>query len=133
MNKRNAASCEKVMNRFLELDKGERLPFLLTLHLLRCKDCRTQVRLMTIAERVTARRMRPALYAPKPVTLTKWVVGGILMVCSMLAFVFTADFYADELWQTAFALVFAASITGYCAIFVGCNLDFFVKKISARS
>lgn len=124
------ALCEQVMNRFLELDKGERLPFSVTLHLLRCKQCRTQVRLLSIAERVASRRQparKPGVY--KPVTLTNWVIGGTLMVLCMLAFALTADAYGDEMLWTAFALVFAFCVTGYCALFVGCNMDFFVKKI----
>ena len=120
--------CERVMDRYMELDKGERLPIPVTMHLLHCKECRTQVRLLSLAERVSSRRTKRGA-RPKPVTLTKWVVGGICMVLCMLAFVLTADSYADDTLWTAFALVFAACITAYCALFVGCNMDFFVKKI----
>ena len=44
--------CEERMNEFLMLDKNERIPLRVTLHLLKCAKCRSEVRLMTMAERV---------------------------------------------------------------------------------
>ncbi|MCR5724836.1 MAG: hypothetical protein K6G80_07120 [Treponema sp.] len=123
------AACERTMNRFLELDKGERLPLAVTLHLLWCRDCRTQVRLMTMAERVVSGRSVHKMSLQKPVSLKKWIFGGVCMILFMLVFGRAADYFASEALWTAFALVFAAAVTAYCAIFVGCNMDFFVKKI----
>ena len=37
--------CEKIMDTFLALDKDERLPLSVSLHLLACPHCRSQVRL----------------------------------------------------------------------------------------
>ena len=132
-------ACEKAMDRFLELDKGERIPLQVTAHLLRCRHCRTQVRLMSLAERVAARRDcarrdcarrgGQPVSQQNPVTLTGWVVGGICMIVLMLAFALVAELYARFALQTAFYLVFAGSVTAYCALFVGANMDFFVKKM----
>ena len=122
-------ACEKAMDRFLELDKGERIPLQVTAHLLRCRHCRTQVRLMSLAERVAARRSGQPVSQQNPVTLTGWVVGGVCMIVLMLAFALVAELYARFALQTAFYLVFAGSVTAYCALFVGANMDFFVKKM----
>ena len=46
------------MDRFLELDKNERLPLGVTIHLLYCKKCRTEVRLFTMAEKVCAQPLK---------------------------------------------------------------------------
>ena len=154
-----AACCERAMNRFFVLDKGERLPLLLTLHLLSCKDCRTQVRLLTLAERVAARplqkaattedvqqtveKMRaaysagggveseeaPFAHEKSPVTLMNWIVGGVLMICFMLVFAFVTRHIESNVLSVSFYLMFAGAVTAYCAFFVGANMDFFVKKI----
>ena len=127
-------ACEKAMDRFLKLDKGERIPLQVTAHLLRCRHCRTQVRLMSLAERVAARRdcarrSGQPVSQQNPVTLTGWVVGGVCMIVLMLAFALVAELYARLALQTAYYLVFAGSVTAYCALFVGANMDFFVKKM----
>ena len=43
----NSKKCEKVMNSFFELDKGERLELHDSLHLIFCKECRTKVRVLS--------------------------------------------------------------------------------------
>ncbi len=53
--KRDPARCGAVMTKFMELDKKDRLPLDVTVHLLFCRQCRTQVRLLTLAERQAAR------------------------------------------------------------------------------
>ena len=140
--------CERAMNRFFALDKDELLPLSLTLHLLGCKRCRTEVRLLTLSERVAARPLRASATprevsalvaqvrsqsassaAKNPVTLTNWIIGGVLMVCFMLAFVLLTRSLKSNLLSVSFYLVFAGSVTAYCALFVGANMDFFVKKI----
>lgn len=140
--------CEKHMNTYLMLDKNERLPLSLTIHLLGCKECRRQVKLLTMAERVAAEPLKIDfpfsaanitnavkkhyfgwLPEVKPVSMTKWVVGGILMIIFMLAFgIFTRN-SQDENLILAFYLVFAGAVTAYCAFFVAINLDYFVKGI----
>ena len=137
------------MDTYLALDKNERIPSAVTLHLLTCKTCRTQVRLLTKAERIVAHPL--AVETPisdksitslmrkiipswswenaKPVSMHGWIFGGVLMVLFMLAFGFFQSAIHSETLLLSFYLVFALAISAYCAIFVGTNLDFFVKKI----
>lgn len=140
--------CENQMNTFLMLDKNQRLPLGLTLHLLKCPECRNQVRLMTMAERIAAKPLKVSVPVSaesikemvhglnlnwiKPVSMTKWVVGGILMIIFMLFFsIFVRMFgFSNENLQLAFYLVFAGFVTIYCMSFVGANMDFFIKKIT---
>ena len=44
--------CSEVMNNYLSLDKGERVPLGVTLHLITCKECRNQVRALKKAEKI---------------------------------------------------------------------------------
>ena len=53
--------CEKTMDTFYGLDKGERLPFSASKHLLVCKKCRSRVRLLSKAEKLVKRPLREIL------------------------------------------------------------------------
>lgn len=148
-NKNKNAACEKIMDSYLTLDKNERIPLKITLHLLKCEKCRTQVRYLNMAEKIACapvkietpltdktinsimRKINPEWTFPRknPVSMTKWIVGGILMILFMLVFGIFSKVFVNEGFQIAFYLVFAGSVTAYCAIFVGCNLDCFIKKI----
>lgn len=144
-------TCENYMDQYLALDKDERVPLSLTIHLLICKKCRTQVRLLTMAEKIAAEPLcvpvpltdniitaimkkiqpdwDPETCSTNPVSLKKWIVGGIFMILSMLVFgVFTSASSSEGL-LVAFYLVFAGVVCSYCALFVGSNMDFFIKKI----
>jgi hypothetical protein len=147
----NDTECERFMNEYLELDKDERVPFSLTFHLLSCKKCRTQVRLLTIAEKTAASPLQvqvplnsssitgimqkinpawdPETCSTNPVSMTKWIVGGIAMILFMLVFAVFTSSASDQRLLVAFYLVFGGVVTSYCALFVGSNMDFFVKKI----
>ncbi|ULQ58721.1 hypothetical protein K7I13_09165 [Brucepastera parasyntrophica] len=51
-------SCDKAFDRYLSLDKHERVPFTVSLHLLICPVCRTSVRQITRAEALLARPLK---------------------------------------------------------------------------
>jgi hypothetical protein len=147
MNKTNP-KCTEVMDAFFALDKGERLPLSMTLHLLTCKGCGNQVRLCTLAERASARpltsksseaevaALMAKLRAELPfheeehyLSLPRWIGWGMAMVAAMLLFPFIIPVAVEPFLHLAFYLVFAGVITAYCAFFVASNMDFFVKKI----
>ena len=91
------AGCEYAMDRFLQLDKHQRVPLSVTVHLLGCKKCRTQVRLMSAAEKKLSEplcialpfsddtlkqilsKVDPSFTAEEvcPVSLRKWVFAGV--------------------------------------------------------
>ena len=64
-----------------------------------------------------------------PLSMKRWVVSGILMIIAMLFFGITGT-DSDSQLSVSFYLVFAGIVTAYCAMFVGCNMDFFVKHIN---
>src|SRR5574344_437159 len=127
----NDTECERFINEYLELDKYERVPLSLTFHLLTCKKCRTQVRLLTITE--IMQKINPAwdpeTCSTNPVSMTKWIIGGIAMILFMLVFAIFTSSASDQRLLVAFYLVFGGVVTSYCTLFVGSNMDFFVKKI----
>lgn len=144
--------CERKMNEFLVLDKHQIVPFSVCVHLLLCKKCRTQVRLMTLAEKKLARDLSAevplsdekfaslmqqvdpnfSVSDMSPVSFAKWVGAGVSMIGAMLIFV-VWDYVVGATGMLAPAIysVFGVCIASYCTVFVGSNMDFFVKKINA--
>lgn len=129
-------TCEKNMDIFLALDKYERIPLRVTLHFLCCKKCRTQARYLTLAEKFASEPIRPTPLKDalenipiKPVSMAKWIISGIIMILMMVV----SGILLNKTESPAFAIIlninFGLIITAYCAIFVGTNMDFFIKKI----
>ena len=50
----NSKTCEEFMNRYLELDKNERIPFRLSMHLFFCRKCHRQIKMLAAAEKAAA-------------------------------------------------------------------------------
>lgn len=147
------SKCDKMMDKFLMLDKQERIPLDVTFHLLKCKKCRTQVRYLSKAEKYASEPLKVSVpitdskisailkaansrwstenFKIKPVSMAKWIVCGILMLLFMTTYTFTAAKLGNEEANTFFYITFGIVITAYCAIFIASNLDFFIKKISS--
>ena len=144
----------EIMNEFLMLDKNERIPLSLTLRLLCSKKLRTQVRLMTKAEKIAAKPLSVQVpvtdksidevlkqISPKltdspemknPFPLSRWIIAGLAMTFMMIFFGIITRTSSDQIVVLPFYVLFATVFTTYCAFFVGCNMDFFVKKIETH-
>lgn len=150
---RNTTKCGKVMDRFLMLDKHELLPVKVTLHLLKCRKCRTQIRYLSKAEKISSRPLKIAVPVTdaavekilggvnpewkkenlkmKPVSMKKWIFCGILMTLLMTTYSLSSVVLGNEkeFADTIFFILFGFIVTAYCAIFIASNLDLFIKKI----
>ena len=131
--------CEKNMDTFLALDKYEQIPLSVTLHLLKCKKCRTSVHYLTLAEKYASEPLkregileRLANMEVKPISMARWIISGALMIFLMVIFCL----FLNKIDKNSFALLFNAFfgilITVYCVLFVSTNMDFFVKKTGTR-
>lgn len=159
--------CDKAFNRYLSLDKNERVPLAVTLHLLVCPVCRTCVRKMTEAER---RLAAPLAIAPAgtaiptdpilaaalerisssgfaytklepgdhSVSFVKWSIAGFALAAgfAILPFSFMGH-WSHDIFGTAFSvplyLLCGVAVTAYCGMFIGTNIDFFVKKFGLEA
>lgn len=140
--------CKEIMDQFLLLDKNQKIPLKITLHLLACKECRTQVRLCTLAERASAKSLNEksplnndtlisimSKISPKTmkqekvkhVSLVHWIIIGLVMLVAMLFYGIQTVSLNSSIIVLPFYLCFAGIVCVYCALFVGSNLDFFVK------
>ncbi len=77
-------------------------------------------------------------YPIEPVTgrvsLEKWTVGGIILILCLTFFPFTAlgewgEKVLGEGFSISFYVLTGISIAVYISLFIGSNIDFFVKKI----
>lgn len=131
--KNNSEICEKIMNSYLLLDKNEVIPPKISLHLLTCQKCRTEVHYLSLAEKIAAKPLKTKLLPEKqikrkPISMTKWVLCGSIMMIFLMIFGITSK-NADSELQVTFYIFFALAICVYCAVFIASNLDYFIKKI----
>lgn len=147
-----AEKCIAVMDSFFALDKNQKIPLPVTMHLLACRKCRSQVRLLTMAEKIAAKELKQAepldndillsimkkvdpLYAENlaesipTVSLVKWIIAGSIMIAALLFYGIFNTAQTSSSLTVSFYLFFAAAVTSYCALFIGSNMDFFIKMI----
>ncbi len=149
MNKKNN-KCEDFMNQYLMLDKGERVPLKISLHLLGCKKCREQIKLLKLAEKeisaplkietpVTDASIQKVLSQVhvqqkdrfyKPLPFAGWIIGGILMITFLFSSLLSTQDIQNRSLSIWYALTIAGCVTVYCTVFVCSHIDLFIKKIS---
>lgn len=148
---KHSDECSKIMDTYLELDKGERIPWKVTLHLLTCSKCRKQVKMLKAAEKIARSpieipvpiddssilavmsKINPDYQNYKnPISIAKWIIAGVIMILFMLTFGLSSYQKADKAIMISFYILFACVVTAYCAMFVGTNMDYFVKLINAK-
>uniref|UniRef100_UPI00388F6614 hypothetical protein n=1 Tax=Treponema sp. TaxID=166 RepID=UPI00388F6614 len=111
------------------------IPLKITFHLLTCKKCRTQVHYLSLAEKYASQPLHLSIKEKienmdvEPVSMTKWIVWGIIMILLMVTFGIFLNRLNITGFSIIFNLIFGSLITVYCALFVGTNIDFFIKKI----
>lgn len=149
--------CEIKMKKFLELDKGQHLPVSVTLHILKCKKCRSEIRHLTLAEKEASASLSQIpeetaennarveaimlkvnpfwdVQAQKsPVSLTGWIASGVVMILLMIAFGLYSKTVQSQFLNIAFYLVFSGVVMSYVALFIAENMDFFIKLIGKKS
>ncbi|MCR5764037.1 MAG: hypothetical protein K6G00_11720 [Treponema sp.] len=140
-------NCDYYMDQYLSLDKGERLSVGLTLHLLLCPKCRSEVRALLKAERVLKKPLKIPVpiesdsitsvmkaldpsYNPQEhkVSFRQWIITGLFMILCVIILPILAIPVTEMIALLTYGM-FALMIVVYCIAFIGSNLDFFIKKI----
>lgn len=152
------------MSGYLSLDKDERVPLSLTIHLLVCPECRATVRYLTRAEKLLSQPLETNYAIPLDenvpinvvslalsqisaaglmypvivpeeyqVSLFRWLVSGVALAAGFTILPFSSlgawsRFVYGNAFFIPFYIVCGVTITVYCGMFVGTNIDFFVKK-----
>lgn len=142
--------CEDFMNQYLMLDKGERVPLKISLHLLGCKKCREQIKLLKLAEKEISAPLKietPVTDASiqkiisqihvqqkdrfyKPLPFAGWIIGGLLMIALLFSSLLSMQDIQNRSLSIWYALTIAGCVTVYSAVFVCSHIDLFIKKLS---
>ena len=140
-------NCTYYMDQYLSLDKGEHLSLELTLHLLICPKCRTEVRSLLKAEKLLKKPLKIPVpiendtittvmkgidpnYNPQEhrVSFRQWIITGLFMLLCVTVLSILAIPVTEMIALLSYGM-FALMIVVYCVAFIGSNLDFFIKKI----
>lgn len=156
-------TCEKAFDRYLGLDKHDRVPLTVTLHLLACPACRTAVRRVTRAERILAKPLAveplsaelsaadsvvqealrrinasglgfPQGFSEEGrVSLSRWLASGLALSAGFSILPFSqVGAWSRAVFGTGYLvsyfLLCGVAVTAWCGLFVGTNIDLFVKK-----
>lgn len=146
--------CKTVMDSYMNLDKGERVPFWITSHLLTCKNCRKRIELMRMAEEsfasdgekqsafnnATILAVMNKISGEKksdsrkknPISFAVWIIFGVLMIAGIAGAALSIRADSNKKLTVYNFVQFSVLIISYCALFVKSNYDFFVKKIGKK-
>lgn len=146
-------NCLSYMNAYLLLDKNQALPFALSRHLMTCKSCRRQVKLLARAERLAAapftfrapltdksiegvlESLSPITYKrakQRPYYLRYWIVAIVLVVSLLLAPTILTSHMQLRGMSVSYGIIVASCITGFCFAFAMANIDFFIKRVKSK-
>lgn len=67
-----------------------------------------------------------------PISIALWIVAGVAMILFMLMFGLSSFRNGSDVILISFYIIFAVAVTVYCSMFVGTNIDFFVKKMETK-
>lgn len=137
-------NCERLMNRYLELDNGAPLPLYLRLHTLFCARCRAEIRAMEralagmrrfapptvedLGEEIMSRVMRSVSEDGRIVPLYNWVAGGVLILAGVIlmrfgdSFIWLRERFGTDL-ELPLAIVLGVVLSVYAAVFVGTHIE----------
>lgn len=144
--KKDKMNCEQYMEQYLALDKGQRVPLSLSVHLLSCRKCREEIRGLVRAEKIASapvkapvnleadsiRRVIDSIdttYAAKKKNypMVNWIIAGVVLVGALIVFAVLLN--PAKVLSFTLSMIFALLITGWVMAFVATNLDFFVKRV----
>ncbi len=142
--------CQKYLDEYLSLEKGERVPFKTALHILSCAECRHVIKSLTKAEKIateplnissplTSDSITKAVqsvnpkYKPKTnrIPFAQWIFTGLTFIACILIYVIFSK-CIPSIINLNVSLCFAGVIVLYCTFFVINNMDIFIKKIGAK-
>lgn len=143
-------NCNDYLEMFYKLDKHELIPLKLSIHLLFCRECRTTVRKLTKAEKLLSEKAlspsdessRTAAYVlaaidktnlnyhEKKTSLKKWALSGTALLVCMIIMIPLLILTGEDMLSLVSTISFSAMLCIWCSLFVGNNMDYFIKMSS---
>ena len=144
--------CNECMDIYLSLDKNQKVPFTAIKHLLTCKKCRKNIKLLSHAQKLTAsplyiptpvdsrtitdvmRKIDPSYNPPRrSLSLVQWIIAGIALIAGYIVMEVFFDIESTStLLQIAVHFTIAFLIIAYCLVFALFNQELFIKKMNVR-
>lgn len=138
--------CDEIMDTYIGLEKGDKVPAAITLHLLTCKKCRKEVQTLNHAKKLVTKPLHehPPVevdsitdimkkldinYAPKKhsVPLIWWVIIGIILIIAMVAMCLVVNRLSFRIFRFILLITITGSIIAYAMLFIGYHIDLFIK------
>lgn len=146
--------CDSAMQKFLELDNGASIPFLVRLHTLRCRKCRLEIREMRIrlavfeyhppyeAKRDASDEIMRTIIANEKLyssgmSFKKWIAVGLVILLSRFAITFsdTLAWLQNQFGSSLdipLNIVLGLAMSIYAVLFIGTHMDDIKKMIPDR-
>ena len=140
--------CDYYMNRYLSLDKGERLPYQLTLHIMKCPACQKEIKNFAHAEKIASEPLKLPVDADLDavrkvvaqidsgqkikkhrVSIGSWIFFGIFLILTI--FIGTSALKSKALLFVFYSSI-AVAIVVYSSAFFAYNLDYFIKRFHMK-
>ena len=147
--------CNKAVEDYLKLENNFHIPFILKLHLMLCRECRSEVvRLRkvfkmlkddsaykspyNIRSSVMDIIRSESIYAVKTISAFKWVMIGLIIFFSILLINFSDSFlwlkneFGSD-YTIPMSIVMGFVFTAYSAVLIGCNYERISKYLEMHS
>ncbi|MGL4369965.1 MAG: hypothetical protein ACRCUT_09890 [Spirochaetota bacterium] len=146
-------SCEKKIEKFMHLDRGEAIPLSLRFHILFCRRCRNEI--FSLLKSFDSIRGKAPFEIPfdmsdlvmkriefleidyaHNISNTKWISAGIVIFASIFLVSFSdwADWlsvHTEGYFDIPLYIVMGLSLTVYSSLFIGTHLEY-LKTLSDR-
>lgn len=138
--------CNEMMDSYIGLEKGDKVPAAITWHLLTCKKCRKEVHTLNHAKKLVTKPLHehPPVeadsitdimkkldknYAPKKhsVPLIYWIIIGIILIIALVAMCLVVSKVSLKIFRFILIITITGSIVTYAMLFVGYHIDLFIK------
>lgn len=147
--------CSKVVEDYLKLDNGSHAPFILKLHIMFCRDCRSEIlRLKEVFDLMKNESVykspydikstvmdiirSESVYTAKTISGFKWVTIGLIIFFSILLINFSDSFlwlkneFGSD-YMIPMSIVMGFVFTAYSAVLIGCNYEDIKKYLEIHS
>ncbi len=141
------------MEMYLNLDKNQRTAGELRKHLLTCKKCQAEVKLLSKAERLSSEPLQiPVPLEDKTIEnilskiqeqkdtkpikhrnyFGRWIASGLLLLVVLICSGYIASKVENSFYSFCAFMIMAIGLLTYISMFFANNLDFFIKRIGVK-
>lgn len=147
--------CSRAVEDYLKLENNSHIPFILRIHLMLCRECRTEVlRLRKVFKMLKEDSMykspfnigasvmdiirNESVYAAKTISGFKWVTIGLIIFFSILLINFSDSFlwlkneFGSD-YTIPLSIVMGFVFSAYSAVLIGCNYEDIKKYLEIHS